>query len=196
MNPAIEGHADNLATGGADLTALTEQGVALSKLEPPAGLVIIATLDNDLACPAGIDDFQSYGGRLRNLLSTLARQLPASRFYITTQASTPRHDTEIYSRAERASFGGTGPCAFLDPKGNVVPKELKHLETAIAGYKAQVTAVCTPAVRCSTDQTDGGWRTKRSDLSDDLNHFNIAGQARWAEHEWSLLEVAHLVPAG
>ena len=196
VNPAIEGHANNLATGGADLTELTEQGHALVQLQPQPELVVIATIDNDIACPASNDDFGIYGSRLSNLLTTLSEQMPASRFYITTQGSTPKHDAEIYSRAERASFGGTGPCAFLDPKGNVVPKEMKRLETAIAGYEAQVTAVCTAAVRCSTDQTGGGWSTKRSDLSDDLNHLNVAGQARWAKHEWSLLEAAHLVPAG
>ena len=144
----------------------------------------------------GSDDFAAYGAGLKDLLNSVSEQMPASRFFITTQLSTPTHDAEIYSLEERARSGGTGPCAFLDLKGRLVPKELKRLETAIAGYKAQVSAACAEVDRCHTDQSGKGWSLKRSDLSDDLNHMNLSGQARWAEHEWTILEAAKLVPAG
>jgi hypothetical protein len=196
VNPAIEGHVHNLGTGGADLAALTEQAQALSQLQPQPELVIIATLDSDITCPASADDFAAYGAGLKNLLNSVSEQMPASRFFITTQTSTPTHDAEIYSLEERARSGGTGPCAFLDLRGRLVPKELMRLETAIAGYKAQVSAACAEVDRCHTDQSGKGWSLKRSDLSDDLNHMNLSGQARWAEHEWTLLEAAQLVPAG
>jgi len=196
VNPAIEGHVNNLGTGGADLAALTGQAEALSQLKPQPELVIIATLDSDITCPASADDFATYGAGLKKLLDSLLEQMPASRFFITTQTSTPSHDAQIYSPEERARSGGTGPCAFLDPKGRLVPKELKRLETAIAGYKAQVSAACAEVDRCHTDQSGKGWSLKRSGLSDDLNHMNVSGQARWAEHEWTLLGAAHLVPAG
>jgi hypothetical protein len=195
VNPAIEGNVYNLGSGGADLAALTEQAETLSQLQPQPELVIIATLDGDITCPASADDFATYGAGLKKLLNSLSEQMPASRFFITTQTSTPSHDAQIYSPEERARSGGTGPCAFLDPKGSLVPKELKRLETAIAGYKAQVGAACAEVDRCHTDQSGNGWSLKRSDLSDDLNHMNLSGQARWAEHEWTLLEAAHLVPA-
>ena len=64
VNPAIEGHANNLATGGADLNALTEQGHALVQLQPQPELVLIASTDNDIACPASNTDFRTYGSRL------------------------------------------------------------------------------------------------------------------------------------
>jgi hypothetical protein len=196
VNPAIEGHVHNLATGGADLAALTEQAQTLSQLQPQPELVIIATLDGDITCPASADDLAAYGAGLKKLLNSLSEQMPASRFFITTQLSTPTHDAEIYSPEERARFGETGPCAFLDPKGRLVPKELKRAETAIAAYKTQVSTACAEVDRCHTDQSGKGWSLKRSDLSDDLNHMNLSGQARWAKHEWTLLEAAHLVPAG
>jgi hypothetical protein len=196
VNPAIEGQVHNLGTGGANLAALTEQAQMLTQLQPQPELVIIATLDGDITCPASAADFTTYGTGLKSLLKSLSKQMPASRFFITAQTSTPSHDIEIYSPEERASVGDTGPCSALDPKGKLVPVELKRLEAAIAGYKAQVTAACAEVDRCHTDQSGKGWSLRRSDLSDDLNHMNISGQARWAEHEWALLEAAHLVPAG
>ena len=196
VNPAIEGHVHNLGMGGADLADLTSQAQALAQLQPQPELVLIATLDNDITCPASADDFAAYGAGLKDLLNSVSEQMPASRFFIPTQTSTPTHDIEIYSLEERASFGGTGPCAGLDLEGRLVPKELKRLETAIAGYRAQVSAACAEVDRCHTDQSGKGWSLKRSDLNDDLNHMNLSGQARWAKHQWTLLEAAHLVPAG
>ena len=61
VNPAIEGHVRNLGTGGADLAALTGQAQTLSQLQPQPELVIIATLDSDITCPASADDFATYG---------------------------------------------------------------------------------------------------------------------------------------
>jgi len=121
--------------------------------------------------------------------------MPSSRFFILTQGSTPHHDAQIYSAQERAGFGGTGPCDFLDPQGNIVPTKLKRLETVITRYEAELTAACAQIDRCYTDQSGAGWTVKRSDLSDDLNHLNLKGQARWAEHIWQLLKNARLAPA-
>ncbi len=42
---------------------------------------------------------------------------------------------------------------FIDTTGAVVLKELKQLETVVAGFKAQVTAACALTDRCSTDQS-------------------------------------------
>ena len=58
-----------------------------------------------------------------------------------------------------------------------------------------MTDVCTDANRCVTDQSGSGWKLRRSDLSDDLNHLNLGGQARWATHQWKILQATHLVPA-
>ena len=35
----------------------------------------------------------------------------------------------------------------------------------------------------------------RASYSDDLNHLNLEGQAKWAEYIWGLLQKADLVPA-
>lgn len=194
QNPAIRGHAINLGSGSADVTSLAEQAQSLIAEDPQPQLVLIATLDADIQCPASQDDFDSYGEALRDVLHELSTEMPGSRFFITTQISTPRQDAKIYPRQARATLGGTGPCAFIDPSGAVVPKELKRLEAAIAGFKAQVTTVCAQTDRCSTDQSGNGWRM-RARYSDDLNHLNLDGQAKWAEYVWGLLHKAQLVPA-
>lgn len=194
-NPAIDGHVVNIGEGGANLAGLTEQAHQLVQIQPQPELVIIATLDNDITCPASDAELATYRAELKRLLDMLAEQMPSSRFFITAQGSTPRNDAAIYSPAERARFGGTDSCAFLDPQGHLVPAKLRRLEAALAGYKSQVVDVCTDANRCVTDQSGVGWRLRRSDLSDDLNHLNLSGQARWAEHQWRLLQANQLIPA-
>ncbi|WP_457253380.1 hypothetical protein [Pedococcus sp. P5_B7] len=194
-HPAIAGHAVNFGTGGADVESLAGQAEGLIAQDPQPELVLIATLDADIACPATQGDFAAYGEAIGKVLEDLSTKMPGSRFFITTQISTPSRDAAVYSRSERARVGGTGPCAFLDPEGNVVPTELRRLEAAIAGFKTQLTKACSRTDRCSTDQTGRGWSIRRSDYSDDLNHLDLSGQARWAEYVWSLLQEATLVPA-
>ena len=194
-HPAIKGHVVNFGTGSADVESLAGQAEGLIAQNPQPELVLIATLDADIACPATQGDFAAYGQAIGKVLGELSTKMPGSRFFITTQISTPSRDAAVYSRSERASVGGTGPCAFLDPRGNLVPKELTRLEAAIAGFKTELTKACSETDRCSTDQTGQGWTMRRSDYSDDLNHLNLSGQARWAEYVWGLLQKAKLVPA-
>ena len=193
-NPAMEGHAINLGTGGADVASLARQAEGLIAQNPQPELVLIATLDADITCPATQSDFAAYGEAIGTVLENLSTKMPASRFFITTQIGTPSRDAAVYSRQERASVGGEGPCAFLDREGNVVPTELKRAETAIAGYKAELTKACSQTDRCSTDQTGQGFSIRRSDYSDDLNHLSLTGQSRWAEYVWGLLQKARIVP--
>ena len=193
-HPRIEGHAVNLGRGGADVRSLAEQAQRLILERPQPQLVLIATLDADISCPADKSDFDTYEQDLGAVLHDLSVKMPASRFFITTQISTPSHDAEVFSQGERASVGGTGPCAFLDTQGRIVPEELEQLEGAIAGYKSAATAACAQTARCNTDQSGRGWRIRRADYSDDLNHLNLNGQGRWADHIWGLLEEAKLVP--
>lgn len=194
-HPAIEGHAVNFGTGGADVESLAGQAQGLIAQDPQPELVLIATLDADITCPATDGDFAAYGDAIGKVLDELSTKMPASRFFVTTQISTPSRDAAVYSKVERARVGGEGACAFLDPEGNVVTKELKRLDAAIEGYKTQLAQACSHTDRCSTDQTGHGWSIRRADYSDDLNHLNLVGQSRWAEHVWGLLQEAHLVPA-
>jgi hypothetical protein len=162
--------------------------------DPQPQLVLIATLDADIQCPADRSDLDAYGEALSATLHELAAKMPSSRFFISPQISTPHQDATIYPKQKRAWLGGTGPCAFIDPDGDVVPKELKRLEQALAGYRSQVSAVCERTERCSTDQSMQGW-SMQARYSDDLNHLNVLGQAEWAAYIWGLLRDAHLVPA-
>ena len=193
-HPAIEGRAINFGTGDADVQSLAGQAKGLIAQDPQPELVLIATLDADIRCPATRSDFAAYGQAIGKVLQELTAKMPRSRFFITTQISTPSRDAAVYSRHERATVGDVGPCAFLNPEGNVVPKELNRLEAAIAGFKTQLTTACSESDRCSTDQTGQGWSIRRSDYSDDLNHLNLRGQSRWAEYVWGLLQKAQLIP--
>lgn len=195
QDPAVEGHVVNLGQPSADVGLLSAQAQQLLAQEPQPQLVLIATLDGDIACPTSRAQTDAYGQALGEVLADLSAGMPGSRFFITAQISTPGRDAEIYTRSQRATVGGTGPCAFLDPRGEVVPAELDRLESAIAAYREQVVAACARTDRCRTDQSGTGWTMQAEYYSSDLNHLDVRGQAAWAAHVWHQLEQARLVPA-
>ena len=49
----------------------------------------------------------------------------------------------------RGHAGGVGPCASIDPRGRLVPKEAGRLDTIIHGYEAQLAAGCQRVPRCT-----------------------------------------------
>jgi hypothetical protein len=89
--------------------------------------------------------------------------------------------------AQRNQFGGVGPCAFLDPRGQLVLKELVRLETIIHCYEAQLAAGCKRIPRCTYDGGAFGRQVdKNEQITEDLNHFTVKGAAAavaWAGDE-------------
>ncbi|MEO5610177.1 MAG: hypothetical protein ABIQ61_14180 [Ornithinibacter sp.] len=194
-NPAAQGKFVNYAQGGADVASLSYQADSLLANPPPPGLVIVATIDNDISCPAETAQFDAYGMALAQVLRRLGEGLPGSKIFVLA-AGSPDNDVAILNTEERAAAGGTGPCAFFDPTGRVVPVEKKRLEKILDGFEAQVTTACAAIERCYAEQPASAWQATRADLSEDLNHLNVNGQARRAEHLWKELQDAGLVPPG
>ena len=78
----------------------------------------------------------------------------------------------------RGHAGGVGPCAFIDPRGRLVPKEAGRLDTIIHGYEAQLAAGCQRVPRCTYDRGAFGRQVDKNEyISEDLNHFSVQGAA-------------------
>ena len=87
------------------------------------------------------------------------------------------------------SFGGTGPCDFLDPAGQLVQAKLDRLEKAIHAYEAQLRIGCKRFHQCRFDGgAFGRIVEKREYFSSDLNHFSIAGHAEAAAVAWTAMQ--------
>jgi len=97
--------------------------------------------------------------------------------------------------AQRKQFAGTGPCAFLDPNGQLVPKELVRLETIIHGYEAQLAAACKSVPRYTYDGGAFGRQADKNEyISEDLNHFSIKGAAAAATVAWEAMKQRGVIP--
>jgi hypothetical protein len=66
----------------------------------------------------------------------------AARIFVVSRWGSPITNWKALRPAQRKQSGGLGPCAFIDPRGRLVPKELARLETIIHGYEAQLAAGC------------------------------------------------------
>ena len=155
-----------------------------------------SAVDNDLVCPAGDAELKFFEDELTQLLTTLSERLPGSRFFLTTQdSSAPSKEAVSLSLEERRESGGSGPCAFLDLEGRVVPRELHRAEAIIARYVERLAQVCERFERCYHDPAVFKLVPKPEFRTPDLNHDSVAGLAHNAEVAWSALRKAELVPA-
>ena len=193
-NPAIRGHNFNLAQGGATVEQLLAQAQNAVQLKPRPQLVLIQTIDNDMACPAHAADYASYRAKLLSVLRLLGHGLPQAKMFIAGQLGMPTTEWPTYTPAQRRQFGGTGPCDYLNPQGKVVATKLARLVHVIRGYEAQVKAACAQVPRCSFDGPIYARQVHRREyVSEDLNHLSVAGHAWAARVAWTAMRHAGLV---
>jgi hypothetical protein len=194
-NPAIRGHNVNLAHGGATVLDLVGQAERAVALEPKPDLVLIQIMDNDIVCPAKASDYAAFRSTFISALKVLAQGAPESSIFVVSQFGSPTTQLRTFTPAERKSFGGTGPCASLDPQGRIVPKELARLETIIHGYEAKLEAGCKLVAQCRYDNgAFGRIVDKRAYWSSDMSHLSVKGHAKAAAVAWAAMKRAGLVP--
>jgi hypothetical protein len=194
-NPKIKNHNVNLAHGSAtvqDLVVMAKQVVAMtSKPE----LVLIQIMDADMVCPAKARDYAAFRSTFVSALSVLAKGAPESKIFVVSQFGSPGTSARSLTRAQRRTFGGTGPCDFVDPNGRIVPKKVARLDKVIHGYETQLQAGCTRFSQCRYDGgAFGRIVDKREYISSDLNHFSVKGHAKAAAVAWSAMKRDGLVP--
>jgi hypothetical protein len=193
-HPEIRGHVLALSQGGATVEDVLGQAVTAVSEQPHNALVVVQVMDNDIACPATKADLARFEDTFGTVLSTLDQGLPSSRIFVVTQFGSPDTYAAALTPAQRRAFGGTGPCAFLDPRGRVVPRELDRLESIIQGYEAALRRGCAAVPRCAFDDGAFGDAVDRAEyISTDLNHFSVAGHAAAASIAWHALRREGLV---
>ena len=146
-HPQIAGNVTNAAEPGAPIARIEQQAISVASAHHP-DLLLVQALDGDLVCPATQTDVRSYGQAVASLrLESVGETLPTTRVFIVTQYGSPRTYAESLTPAQRSALGadmGTGPCAFLDAEGRLVPKEVSHL--SIQGH-ARAAAVAWQALQ-------------------------------------------------
>ena len=153
-------------------------------------------MDNDIVCPAGAADYDEFGAGVLAALEVLDAGLPTSRVFVVSQFGSPTTYGRALTPDQRRQMGGTGPCAFLDADGTVVPRELRRLEDVTHGYEAQLEAACAAVARCAYDDGAFGDVVDRASyIAADLNHLSVAGHAAAAAVAWTALRRAGLAPA-
>jgi hypothetical protein len=201
-NPAIKGHNYNLAQPGATVDALLLQARQAVTLTPKPGLFLVQIMDADIVCPATHGDYATFRSKLITALGVLARGAPHSRIFVVSQWGSPATTWKALRPAQRLQFvagdqggGGTGPCAFIDPRGGLVPKEAARLDTTIHGYEAQLAAGCKRIPRCTYDGGAFGRQVDKNEyISEDLNHFTIKGAAAAAAVAWAAMRQLGVIP--
>lgn len=194
-NPAIEGQNVNYAEAGATIDQVAAQADRLLGNDPDTDLILIQVMDNDLTCPLDTTALDDFRARVIAMLQNLDRSAPNSSLFVVSQfGSVPTYARSL-TRDERASQGGTGPCDFMTPTGDIARKKVRRLERAIHAYEGALEAACEQAQRCSYDSgAFAGIVDRREYLSDDLNHLSIEGHAKAAAVTWNAMHRAGELP--
>ena len=197
-HPQIAGNVTNAAEPGAPIARIEQQAISVASAHHP-DLLLVQALDGDLVCPATQTDVRSYGQAVASLLESVGAASPTTRVFIVTQYGSPRTYAESLTPAQRSALGadmGTGPCAFLDAEGRLVPKEVNRLERIIRDYERIQAQVCDRYENCDHDAGAFSKVVEQAgDYTDDLSHLSIQGHARAAAVAWQALQDAGLVPS-
>jgi hypothetical protein len=194
-NPRIKGHNINLAEDGATVRELLEQSRRAVALKPKPDLLVIQIIDNDLVCPATNRDIGNFRAGMSRALRLLTRRSPRSKIFVVSQFGSPETYAKALRPEERLRIGGTGPCDFVDPAGEIVESRLARLEGIIQRYEAQLAATCKVFGRCRYDGgAFGRIVDERAYFSQDLNHLSTRGHAKAAAVAWEALRRVRLIP--
>jgi hypothetical protein len=192
LNPAIKGHATNLAVDGSDVTALPAQVDAALQVRPVPQLFLIGSVDNDMRCD-GTDpkNYEPFRQQISAVLTRIAKGAPGADILVVSSpwATAGNYaDVAAKSGEGRSINSGSGPCDAFDLNGRLQPAHLAYFEKVAGRYFAELAAGCRAVPRC---RYDGGalhaMRITSADVTPDFNHLSIAGQAKQAAVEWKVL---------
>ncbi|MDQ7907601.1 GDSL-type esterase/lipase family protein [Phytohabitans sp. ZYX-F-186] len=191
QSPEYTGHNMNLAKDGATVDDLLGQAKQAAAAQPPAGIVLIQVVDNDIRCDGtDPDNYDPFAQTLRTALQTITQAAPQARIYMLSQWATVANYTETIADMPGGPEAntGTGPCDTFDANRRIRPKAVAYLQDVVDHYHQQLATVCAAFPTCTYDQ---GALQKMTlvpaDLSPDLNHLSIDGHRKYAEHAWNAL---------
>jgi hypothetical protein len=199
LNPAIKGHAVNLAyetDAGTELDELARQVHHALALDPKPQLVLIQVLDRNIRCDGSTEnDVVGYGAKFSAALDTLAQGLPDARIVVVSQwASTPSYVSYLQSLSAgaRLKHAGKSPCQLVEsPSGRVSPARVAYANKVVAGEEAQLRSACAQHPQC---RYDGGAAGRVAVTPADISLYQFTpsaqGQAKLAAAEWAVVAAA------
>ena len=187
---SLQGHALNIAIDGSDVASLIAQASQFADRTPKPQLVLVQTIDNDQKCD-GTDaaNYDPYRTKLTQALDTLAQGLPHAQIFIVSEwADVATYDRVVFA-IDPSHLAGDGPCDTVNPQTmQIDPAKEASEQGLVDDYWGIVTDVCALHPTC---RTDGGamqhFDLKPGDLTSDLNHLSVAGQAKMAAMVWAVL---------
>lgn len=190
LNPAADDGDTNLAVDGSSLPSLLRQARKLTELERAPDLVLVQTVDNDIACD-GTDDenLASFADGLSEVLDVLEEGLPDADVVIVSHVSTVQNYAAVAVPQSPLEFAGDGPCDLVDPAtGQLLPEHVAGFQAIIDAYQAEVDTVCAAHANCRTDEGAASRMVMtEEDLAFDLVHLSVAGHHKLAESVWAAL---------
>lgn len=189
-NPAIEGHAVNVAVDGSNVNGLLGQAKLIVEEDPKPELVIVQSIDNDMQCD-GTDEehLPVYRDGLVRVMDVLSAGLPDATILFVSQWGSVEEYTAAAIGVDPSHLAGTGPCDVVDPTTlEVVPEKLPPFQQLVDAYFNTIVEVCSAYAHCITDE--GAMQAMQldpADLTPDLNHLKPSGHAKMAEIAWNVL---------
>ena len=191
-NPAIEGHATNLAVDGSEVVDLLRQAEHLGALTPKPEIVLIQSIDNDMQCDGtDAEHLPVYREGLVKVMDALSEGVPdATVLFVSQWGSVQIYDAAVLQIDPR-HVAGTGPCDTVDPATlHAVPAKEAALQALVDEYFATIVDVCAQYANC---MTDSGAMQKLAlapeDLTSDLDHLTASGHTKMAAIAWDVLDV-------
>jgi len=192
VNPAIKGHATNVAVDGSDVTALPAQLDEALKARPIPELFLIQSVDNDMRCD-GTDakNYGPFGQQLTAVLQRIAKSAPHAGILIVSSpwATSANYAAVAATSADgRSANSGSGPCDAFSADGKLQPAHVAYFETVTNHYFAELEKSCEAVPQCRYDAGAlHAMRITAADVAPDFNHLSIAGLAKQAAIEWTVL---------
>lgn len=190
-NPAIKGHALNVARSGSDVTDLIRQARIAVASRPTPELFVIQSVDNDIRCD-GTDARNNapFAATLRRTLEFINRRAPKAPIFVVGYWATVQNYAKTIASipAKRAAESGNQLCSVLDPSGRLRPAGMASLRRIVDAYHARIAATCARVSNCRSDKGALQRLTLvRRDLSPDANHLSIQGLRKMAAIAWEAL---------
>ncbi len=184
--PAVKGHAFNLAESGADLVAMRKQArAAIAK-----HVDYVTVLGGEDAC--GTPDPAAFERDADLLLSTLAKGTPKPLVFVasilnpaTTYHMLQAHRAAVF-KANRYGVLVCGMTLGTKPSLDVPPSQLEAATESVRGLNTALAHACSSyGPRCRFDgNAVFGMPVGFGDFATDFGHYSIAGLRKLASVTW------------
>ena len=194
VDPAVRGHADNAADGGAPAASLVGQATQALSVVPNPRLVIIEIIGTDIACDGSdSSNYPVFGQQVKAALNLIARQAPHTTILLVSWPGRPLQASKaiIGTPAVPIALANSASemCSPFDPDLRL---DMKHITTwtgIIEGYESEQAKACATVPECHTDngrathfQVSASYYNYSNDW--DWQHYNVTGLAALAAFMW------------